>query len=89
MIGVVGLGNISFPIFVVHGPIGQLFYKKVIATKLFGGPLDKQIGPNFFYVYLASCVAAAKVLEMTFLKSKKVDERSKEAGEELSSFMLG
>ena len=22
------LGGISFPIFVVHGPLGQLFYKK-------------------------------------------------------------
>lgn len=27
------LGNISFPIFILHGALGQLFYKKIIATK--------------------------------------------------------
>lgn len=27
-------GSISFPIFVLHGALGQLFYKKIIATKV-------------------------------------------------------
>ena len=27
-------GTISFPIFVLHGALGQLFYKKIIATKV-------------------------------------------------------
>lgn len=27
------LGTLSFPVFVVHGALGQLFYKKVVATK--------------------------------------------------------
>lgn len=27
-------GSISFPIFVLHGAIGQLFYKKIVATKV-------------------------------------------------------
>lgn len=31
------LGNLSFPIFIVHGALGQLFYKKVIASKVCGG----------------------------------------------------
>lgn len=81
------LGNLSFPIFVVHGPLGQLFYKKLIATKVFGAPLNKKIGPQFFYVYLASCVASALVLQKTFLSSKKVSEVSKEAVEELSHIL--
>jgi hypothetical protein len=27
-------GSISFPIFMLHGALGQLFYKKIIATKV-------------------------------------------------------
>lgn len=27
-------GSISFPIFVLHGALGQLFYKKIVATKV-------------------------------------------------------
>ena len=27
------LGGISFPIFIVHGPLGQLFYKKAGSEK--------------------------------------------------------
>merc|ERR1719461_1808483 len=46
------LGGLAFPIFVVHGPLGQLFYKKIVATKLWGGPLNAVCGPWFFYVYL-------------------------------------
>jgi len=30
------LGALAFPMFILHGPIGQLFYKKKIATKLWG-----------------------------------------------------
>jgi peptidoglycan/LPS O-acetylase OafA/YrhL len=30
------LGTISFPFYILHGPLGQLFYKKVIAMKVFG-----------------------------------------------------
>jgi peptidoglycan/LPS O-acetylase OafA/YrhL len=33
------LGGISFPIFIWHGPVGQLFYKKVVAKKVWGGSL--------------------------------------------------
>ncbi|CAK0847192.1 unnamed protein product [Prorocentrum cordatum] len=73
------LGGLAFPIFVIHGPLGQLFYKKLIATKLFGGPLNVVCGPWFFYVYLAIVLASAWVLQKTFLSSKKVGELSKRA----------
>merc|ERR1712113_1060024 len=69
--------RLSFPIFVVHGPLGQLFYKKVIATKLFGAPMHVIAGPKFFYAYLAIVVASAWVLQKTFLGSKKVGSLSK------------
>jgi peptidoglycan/LPS O-acetylase OafA/YrhL len=75
----VTLGGLAFPIFVVHGPLGQLFYKKLIATKLWGGPLNVVLGPWFFYVYLAIVLASAWVLQKTFLSNKKVGELSKSA----------
>lgn len=72
----VNLGNLAFPIFVVHGPLGQLFYKKIIATKLFGGPMNIVCGPWFFYVYLAFVMAAAWLLQKTFLGNKSVSTAS-------------
>merc|ERR1719382_2334860 len=79
----VTLGNLAFPIFVVHGPLGQLFYKKIIATKLFGGPLHVVLGPWFFYVYLGIVLASAWVLQKTFMSSKKVGELSRSVQEKL------
>lgn len=37
------LGTISFPIFILHGALGQLFYKKIIATKV----TDPTTKPNY------------------------------------------
>eukprot|EP00933_Yihiella_yeosuensis_P041329 TRINITY_DN3571_c0_g1_i1.p1 TRINITY_DN3571_c0_g1~~TRINITY_DN3571_c0_g1_i1.p1 ORF type:complete len:533 (-),score=99.17 TRINITY_DN3571_c0_g1_i1:372-1970(-) len=79
------LGNLAFPIFVIHGPIGQLCYKKVIATKLFGAPLNVLYGPNFFWGYLTIVMALAWVLQKTFLTNKSVTNFSKSAVETLSS----
>jgi peptidoglycan/LPS O-acetylase OafA/YrhL len=41
----VWLGGLAFPIYIVHGPLGQVFYKKLIATKLWGQVLK---GPGYF-----------------------------------------
>eukprot|EP00928_Gymnodinium_smaydae_P038418 TRINITY_DN26510_c0_g1_i2.p1 TRINITY_DN26510_c0_g1~~TRINITY_DN26510_c0_g1_i2.p1 ORF type:complete len:302 (-),score=37.63 TRINITY_DN26510_c0_g1_i2:224-1129(-) len=71
------LGGLSFPIFVVHGPVGQLFYKKAIATKIFGGTMNAIYGPWFFYVYLLVVLSAAWLLNTFFMKSKRVGEWSK------------
>merc|ERR1712232_384178 len=81
----VALGGLAFPIFVVHGPIGQLFYKKVIATALWGGPLHVLLGPWFFYVYLGVVFIAAWLLQKTFLSSKSVAGLSRNAVDRLSS----
>eukprot|EP00439_Symbiodinium_sp_Y106_P009313 s91_g1.t1 len=56
------LGGISFPIFIVHQPIGQIFYKKAVASAIFGHNLASP-QPNglhwFFGVYwiIVLCVA--------------------------------
>jgi len=70
------LGNLSFPIFVVHGPLGQLFYKKAIASKIFGGPCNIVFGPWFFYVFLGAVVASAFLLNKFVMGSDKVKKLS-------------
>lgn len=80
----IGLGNLSFPIFIVHGPIGQVFFKKLIAKKLWGEVL---MGPGYFAAYLATTVATAWLLQKTFLQSQAVKDWSKNSVEQLSSWM--
>jgi peptidoglycan/LPS O-acetylase OafA/YrhL len=81
----VSLGNLAFPIFVLHGPLGQLFYKKIIATKLFGGPLNTVCGPWFFYVYLATVLGGAWLLQKLFLTNKAVSDASSKTVESLAA----
>jgi len=69
------LGTISFPIYILHGPIGQVFYKRVVATKLFGTVFTKY--PQFFPVYLLIVLVSAAVVHEIFIKNKKVQEISK------------
>mmetsp|Transcript_30018 Transcript_30018/g.78600 ORF Transcript_30018/g.78600 Transcript_30018/m.78600 type:complete len:176 (+) Transcript_30018:1-528(+) len=76
------LGSISFPIFIVHGPIGQVFYKKAVVKALFGGPLSK--GPAatgidpLFLVYWAVVLAVAALCQRKFLTSPMVKAFSKD-----------
>ena len=74
----VWLGNLSFPIFIVHGPLGQVFYKKLIAKKVFGKVLQ---GPVNFGLYLAATVcydpAAAK---RVFSAMKQASDGSSSSG---------
>lgn len=80
----VKLGSLAFPIFVLHGPIGQVFYKKLIATKLFGKVL---VGPEYFGVYLLTTFVSAWIIQKTFLSSKAVGNWSKKTAESLASWM--
>lgn len=66
------LGGLSFPIFVVHGPLGQLFYKKAIATKIFGGTMFQMYGANFFPVYLLAVGVSAWLLNKFFMQNKAI-----------------
>jgi len=80
----VWLGGLSFPIFVVHGPLGQVFYKRLIAGKLWGGVLW---GPQYFALYLASVLTFAILLQKFFLQNKAVGSWSKQKVEEFSAWM--
>lgn len=62
------LGSLAFPMFILHGPIGQVFYKKVVARKLWGAPKPT----SFFPIYLMICVACAHLLNEGFVKNKAV-----------------
>lgn len=77
----VALGNLSFPIYIVHGPIGQVFYKKIVATQVFGTVLK---GPQPFVTYLFVTLGAAWLLQKGFLQSKSVQEASAKAANALS-----
>lgn len=66
------LGALAFPMFILHGPIGQIFYKKKIAEKLWGGILPKK----FFPFYLLLVMVAGHFTNEFFVKSKKVQQFS-------------
>lgn len=74
----VWLGSIAFPIYIFHGPLGQLFYKKAIATKVFGAVMSKKFGYSFFYVYMASVIGVSVLVKKFFLDSKAVQTKTKE-----------
>eukprot|EP00913_Durusdinium_trenchii_P014567 g13666.t1 len=60
------LGGISFPIFVVHGPIGQLFYKKAVAVAVWGQNMasPQPVGIHwFFLVYWLTVLVSAQILQ--------------------------
>uniref|UniRef100_A0A7S3PD55 Acyltransferase 3 domain-containing protein n=1 Tax=Amphora coffeiformis TaxID=265554 RepID=A0A7S3PD55_9STRA len=80
----VWLGNLAFPIYIVHGPIGQVFYKKAIATQLWGKVLK---GPEFFALYLGVTAFSAFLLQKLFLQNKSVQSASKKTVDKLASWM--
>eukprot|EP00929_Paragymnodinium_shiwhaense_P045855 TRINITY_DN23380_c0_g1_i1.p1 TRINITY_DN23380_c0_g1~~TRINITY_DN23380_c0_g1_i1.p1 ORF type:complete len:454 (-),score=109.05 TRINITY_DN23380_c0_g1_i1:525-1886(-) len=64
------LGSLAFPMFLLHGPIGQLFYKKAIATRLWG-----RIMPHsFFPAYLAIVMIASHIVNEGVVKNKTVSK---------------
>lgn len=80
----VWLGGLTFPIYIVHGPIGQIFYKRIIAGKLWGGVLK---GPQYFGLYLTSVFIAALLLQRLFLQNTAVKNWSKKKVDQLASWM--
>jgi hypothetical protein len=70
------LGGISFPMFILHGPIGQLFYKKAVATQVWGGPLNKVVGEWFFGIFWLVVIVAAYASQKLFLEKKIVKDTS-------------
>merc|ERR1719353_218622 len=79
------LGSLAFPIFVLHGPIGQIFYKKVVATKLFGFVLSKY--PMLFGVWCATVLGSAALVQKYFVESAQVKEWGKNAAKKLGNLL--
>eukprot|EP00550_Attheya_septentrionalis_P004494 CAMPEP_0198283954 /NCGR_PEP_ID=MMETSP1449-20131203/3530_1 /TAXON_ID=420275 /ORGANISM="Attheya septentrionalis, Strain CCMP2084" /LENGTH=458 /DNA_ID=CAMNT_0043980859 /DNA_START=228 /DNA_END=1601 /DNA_ORIENTATION=- len=75
--------DLSFPIYLLHGPIGYLFFKKLVAKQLWGHVLK---GPTYFAAYLAVTILSALVLQKTFLQSKTVHNWSQQTVETLSAW---
>ena len=76
------LGAVSFPIYILHGPIGQIFYKRAVATKLWGVVFTKY--PAFFPVYLAVVLVGAVAVHELFMKNKNVQGYFQQKGRELA-----
>mmetsp|Transcript_79323 Transcript_79323/g.256422 ORF Transcript_79323/g.256422 Transcript_79323/m.256422 type:complete len:454 (+) Transcript_79323:62-1423(+) len=66
------LGALAFPMFILHGPIGQLLYKKAVANRVFGRVMPMK----FFPVYLGIVMLASHVVNEGFVKNKKVQQLS-------------
>jgi len=49
-----GLGSLTFSMFLLHAPIGQLLYKKSVATRLWGRPLPRSAFPAYLLAVLVS-----------------------------------
>ncbi|CAE7534099.1 unnamed protein product [Symbiodinium pilosum] len=62
------LGSIAFPMFILHGPIGQIFYKKILAKRIWGAPMPTA----FFPFYLLICLGLSHLTNEYFVKNKKV-----------------
>ena len=77
------LGAISFPIYILHGPIGQIFYKRAVASKLFNGTVFTKY-PEFFPVYLGIVLVAAALTHEGFMKNKKIQTWFQEKGQAIA-----
>ncbi len=80
----VWLGGLSFPIYILHGPLGQVFYKKLIAKVLWGKVL---FGPAYFALYLGAVLVSAILLNAFFLQNKAVGKWSSQKVDQLASWM--
>ena len=79
------LGALSFPIYILHGPVGQMFYKKVVATKLWGGVMSKLYGPWFFGVYWLVVLIGAALINKFFIMNPAVQSWSKDTVKKIST----
>lgn len=77
------LGLISFPIFILHGPLGQIFYKKIVATQLWGGVMPT----SFFGVYLSIVLVCSALIQKYFVQSKSVNAKVTETSNDVKHFV--
>jgi peptidoglycan/LPS O-acetylase OafA/YrhL len=76
------LGSISFPIFIWHGPVGQLFYKKVIAKQVWGASLAT-ILPGHFAIWWLVIIILSWMSMKFFVNTDKVKTGTKRMSAQL------
>ncbi|CAE8646607.1 unnamed protein product [Polarella glacialis] len=81
----VWLGSLAFPMFMIHGPLGQLFYKKAVAMRLWG----KVMPQKFFPIYLLLVLLSGQVLNEGFVKNALVQRMSARAAQILAKHTRG
>eukprot|EP00929_Paragymnodinium_shiwhaense_P100094 TRINITY_DN62147_c0_g1_i2.p1 TRINITY_DN62147_c0_g1~~TRINITY_DN62147_c0_g1_i2.p1 ORF type:complete len:473 (+),score=73.68 TRINITY_DN62147_c0_g1_i2:76-1419(+) len=74
------LGSLAFPMFMLHGPIGQLFYKKAVAIRLWG----KVMPQKFFPAYLFIVMLASYIVNEGIVKSKTIHRLAASAAQFLA-----
>jgi len=79
------LGALAFPMFILHGPIGQVFYKKAIAKRLWGKPMPR----SFFPIYLLLVLASSHLVNEFFVKSKRIQALSSRVAQFLAKHTAG
>lgn len=75
------MGGLSLPVFILHGPIGQIFYKKAVAARLWGGPMPRR----FFPVYLLVVLLCSHAVNEGFVKSARVQQLASRATQWLAA----
>merc|ERR1711924_266474 len=70
--------------FVLHGPVGQLFYKKSVAKKLWG-----RVMPSWFFpVWLLVVLSLSHIVNETFVKHKAVQHLASKVAKWLASALM-
>lgn len=79
------LGTLSFPLFIVHAPLGQLLYKRAIASKLWGRTLSQR--PFVFFCWMLACVSFALVAHKCIVQNKRVQAVSENVATWMTSLL--
>lgn len=79
------LGSLAFPMYLWHVPIGMLFYKRAVATRLWGKVMPRA----FFPVYFLIVAIFAHLTSEGFVKTKAVQRWAASIAQALSKLTLG
>jgi len=79
------LGTISFPLFIVHAPLGQVLYKRAIASKLWGSALTNR--PLVFVGWIVACLVLAQAAHRYIIRSKRVQAASESAAQSITRLL--
>mmetsp|Transcript_62478 Transcript_62478/g.174543 ORF Transcript_62478/g.174543 Transcript_62478/m.174543 type:complete len:417 (-) Transcript_62478:52-1302(-) len=81
----VHLGSLTFSMFLLHAPLAQVFFKKSVASRIFGAPMPRA----FFPVYLLVVFLGSQLINEAVIKSDAVQQRAAAAARWLASLTRG